>query len=116
MVRTLDIIAELRGYPEDRRPRQRPRDVFSCDASVSRRSRRSTAPHRARETRSERFHRRLRDECLNEHDFQSLFEARRILAESSGTTLSGLTEASIGARPRSMQHRSRYLDQIKLSR
>jgi putative transposase len=29
----------------------------------------------------ESFNGRLRDECLNEHDLQSLFEVRRILAE-----------------------------------
>jgi putative transposase len=85
MTRTLDAIAELRGYPStivmDNGPEM-----------VSLAMLRWATEHRVRlhhiapgkpvqNAFIESFNGRLRDECLNEHDFASLFEVHRVLAD-----------------------------------
>jgi transposase InsO family protein len=63
----------------------------------------------------ESFNGRLRDECLNEHLFTSLMEAREIIEEwrieyntnRPHTSLNGLTPNEFAARPASGQNRNR---------
>ncbi len=70
----------------------------------------STASHRASPCKKgfvESFNGRLRDECLNEHLFVGLAEARRIIAEwrydynttRPHTSLDGLTPIEFADRP-----------------
>src|SRR5579884_1852531 len=85
MTRVLDAIAELRGYPKvivmDNGPEMCSLAML-CWA-VDRRVRfHHIGPGKPIQNAFiESFNGRLCDECLNEHDFQTLFEARRILAE-----------------------------------
>ena len=63
----------------------------------------------------ESFNGHLRDECLNEHLFTSLMEAREIIEEwridyntnRPHTSLNGLTPNEFAARPTSGQNRNR---------
>ena len=84
MTRVLDAIAELRGYPEvivlDNGPEM-------CSLAMLRwASERHVKLHFIRPGKPtqnayiESFNGRLRDECLNEHDFVSLVDVRLILA------------------------------------
>lgn len=85
MARTLDIIAKLRGYPKtivlDNGPEMcsLPMIRWAADRGVQ--------PHHIAPGKPvqnafiESFNGRLRDECLNEHDFKSIVETRRILTE-----------------------------------
>ena len=85
MARTLDAIAALRGYPKtivmDNGPEM-------CSLAMPRwaAERRVRLHHIApgkpvQNAFIESFNGRLRDECLNEYDFTTLFEVHRILAE-----------------------------------
>ena len=63
----------------------------------------------------ESFNGRLRDECLNEHLFTNLNEARQIIEEwridyntnRPHTSLNGLTPTEFAARPKQGQNRNR---------
>lgn len=65
----------------------------------------------------ESFNGRLREECLNEHDFKTLFEARRVQAEwrANNTTRSDRTRPWAGRRPRNLPKPSRLLHQPTFS-
>jgi len=85
MARTLDAIAALRGYPKTI---VMDNGTGMCSLAILRwaADRRVRQHHIApgkpvQNAFIESFNGRLRDECLNEHDFTSLFEARCILAE-----------------------------------
>jgi putative transposase len=85
MARTLDFIAELRGYPKtlvlDNGPEMCSLAMlrWAADRGVELHH---IAPGKpVQNAFIESFNGRLRDECLNEHDFHTLFDAKRILAE-----------------------------------
>lgn len=85
ITRVLDAIAELRGYPDvivmDNGPEMC--SLAMLRWAVDRRVRlHHIAPGKpVQNAFIESFNGRLRDECLNEHDFTTIFDARRILAE-----------------------------------
>jgi putative transposase len=85
MTRLLDAIAELRGYPKTIVMDNGPEMVSLAMLrwAVDRRVQlHHIAPGKpVQNAFIESFNGRLRDECLNEHDFTTLFEARRILAD-----------------------------------
>ena len=79
----------------------------------------STASHRASPCKKgfvESFNGRLRDECLNEHLFVGLAEARRIIAEwrydynttRPHTSLDGLTPIEFADRPNRSHNLKRF--------
>jgi len=85
MTHVLDAIAAFRGYPKtivlDNGP-----EMCSIAMLTWARDRGVRLHHIApgkpvQNAFIESFNGRLRDECLNEHDFGSLFEVRRTLAE-----------------------------------
>jgi putative transposase len=112
VARELDRIAELRGY----RQRQRHRADLKCHPDLAAAARRRTALHRRGQIDAEwlrrELQRRLRDECLNEHLFTSLKEAREIIEEWRAdyntnrphTSLNGLTPTEFAARPKEGQN------------
>lgn len=85
MARVLDAIAEVRGYPKtivmDNGPEMVSRAMlrWACDRGVRLHHIQPGKP--VQNAFIESFNGRLRDECLNEHDFPSLFDVRRTLAE-----------------------------------
>jgi len=85
MTRVLDAIAELRGYPKTIVMDNGPEMVSLAMLrwAVDRRVRlHHIAPGKpVQNAFIESFNGRLRDECLNENDFSSLFDVRRILGE-----------------------------------
>jgi putative transposase len=85
MVRTLDMIAELRGYPKtivlDNGPEMCSLAMLRWAADRGVQLHHIAPGKPVQNAFIESFNGRLRDECLNEHDFHSLFEAKRILAE-----------------------------------
>jgi putative transposase len=83
MTRVLDAIAELRGHPKSI---VLDNGAETCSLAMLRwAADRAVRLHFIQPGKPvqnafiESFNGRLRDECLNEHDFGSLFEARRIL-------------------------------------
>jgi putative transposase len=84
MTRVLDVIAELRGYPKtivlDNGPEMCSLAMlrWAADHAVKLHFIQPGKP--VQNAFIESFNGRLRDECLNEHDFGSLFEARGVLA------------------------------------
>ena len=88
MTRVLDAIAELRGFPKtivlDNGPEMCSLAMlrWAADRHVKLHF---IAPGKpVQNAFIESFNGRFRDECLNEHDFGSLFEVRRILEEWRG--------------------------------
>ena len=85
MARTLDIIAELRGYPKtivlDNGPEMCSLAMLRWAADRGVQLHHIAPGKPVQNAFIESFNGRLRDECLNEHDFHSLFDAKRILAE-----------------------------------
>jgi putative transposase len=85
MARTLDIIAELRGYPKtivlDNGPEMCSLAMLRWAADRGVQLDHIAPGKPVQNAFIESFNGRLRDECLNEHDFHSLFETKRILAE-----------------------------------
>jgi putative transposase len=82
MTRALDAIADVRGYPEVLV--QRSGKYEPSHAALVDRSSRSPALHRSRgkpvqNAFVESFNGKFRDECLNEHEFLTLGEAREII-------------------------------------
>jgi putative transposase len=84
MACTLDIIAELRGYPKtivlDNGPEMCSLAMLRWAADRGVQLHHIAPGKPVQNAFIESFNGRLRDECLNEHDFHSLFEAKRILA------------------------------------
>lgn len=85
MTRVLDAIAELRGYPKTIVMDNGPEMVslamlrWAVDRRVRLHHIQPGKP--VQNAFIESFNGRLRDECLNENDFGSLFDVRRILGE-----------------------------------
>ena len=84
MTRVLDAIAELRGYPTaivlDNGPEMCSLAMLRWAAEHVVRLHFIQPGKPVQNAFIESFNGRLRDECLNEYDFGSLFEARRVLA------------------------------------
>lgn len=85
MTRTLDAIAALRGYPKtivmDNGPEMCSLAMLRWAAERRVRLHHIAPGKPVQNAFIESFNGRLRDECLNEHDFTTLFEARRILGD-----------------------------------
>ena len=85
MTRTLDAIAEVRGYPKtivmDNGPEMVSLAMLRWAADHGVRLHHIAPGKPTQNAFIESFNGRLRDECLNEHDFTTLFDAKRILAE-----------------------------------
>ncbi len=85
MTRTLDAIAELRGYPKtivmDNGPEMVSIAMLRWAAERHVRLHHIAPGKPVQNAFIESFNGRLRDECLNEHDFQTLFEVRSVLAD-----------------------------------
>jgi putative transposase len=85
MTRVLDAIAELRGFPEtivlDNGPEMCSLAMLRWAADRGVRLHHIAPGKPVQNAFIESFNGRLRDECLNEHDFHSLFEAKRILGD-----------------------------------
>lgn len=85
IARTLDAIAALRGYPRtivmDNGPEMLSLAMLQWAADRGVRLHHIAPGKPVQNAFIESFNGRLRDECLNEHDFRTLFEARRVLAE-----------------------------------
>jgi putative transposase len=119
VVRELDRIAELRGYPcmlvSDNGTE------LTANAILAWQQEHAVEWHYIAPGKPmqngfvESFNGRLRDECLNEHLFTSLMEAREIIEEwridyntnRPHTSLNGLTPNEFAARPTSGQNRNR---------
>ena len=84
MTRELDAIAELRGYPKtivlDNGPEMCSLAMLRWAADRGVRLHFIAPGKPVQNAFIESFNGRLRDECLNEHDFVSLFEVRRVLS------------------------------------
>jgi putative transposase len=83
MARVLDAIGELRGYPEtivmDNGPEMCSLAILRWAADRGVRLHHIAPGKPIQNAFIESFNGRLRDECLNEHDFHTLFDAKRIL-------------------------------------
>ena len=119
VARELDRIAEVRGYPamlvSDNGTELTSNAILRCQEE------RGVAWHYIAPGKPmqngfvESFNGRLRDECLNEHLFASLAQARRIIEEwridyntnRPHTSLNGLTPTEFAARPIQGHNRNR---------
>lgn len=85
MTRVLDAIAELRGYPKtivmDNGPEMCSLAMLRWAADRHVRLHHIAPGKPVQNAFIESFNGRLRDECLNEHDFNSLFEVRSTLTD-----------------------------------
>ncbi|MGZ3554040.1 MAG: IS3 family transposase [Vulcanimicrobiaceae bacterium] len=83
VTRVLRMLGDIRWLAEDARARQRNRADQPRDATLGRRSSSAPSSHCAgKPTQNafiESFNGKFRDECLNEHSFGSLAEAREII-------------------------------------
>jgi putative transposase len=104
MTRVLDAIGELRGYPKlivlDNGPEMCSLAMLRW-AADRRVKLHFIAPGKpVQNAFIESFNGRLRDECLNEHDFSSLFDVRRILETwRTRYNTERLMDRSTGRRP-----------------
>ena len=119
MVRTLDTIAELRGYPKtivmDNGPEMCSLAMLRWAADRGVRLHHITPGKPVQNAFIESFNGRLRDECLNENDFTtSLTPAASWQHGAITTTLRGRTRPWAGRVPRSLRARSRLPKHPKL--
>ena len=119
VVRELDRIVETRGYP--RMIVSDNGTEFTSNAILAWQQERDVEWHYIAPGKPmqngfvESFNGRLRDECLNEHLFSSLKEARQIIeawridynTDRPHTSLNGLTPTEFAARPKEGQNRNR---------